>query len=108
MDAQQFTNSLYRPQFMQNLRNSRKRKFPARKRKQSETAKPVMQRDALEDENSTKQNTRDNERSIVHQLFVPITTYAKFTKLTETEIPGEEEKKIRNCKTCHAERCVRR
>ena len=108
MDAQQFTNSSCRPQFMQNLRNSQKRKFPARKRKHSETAKPVIQRDALEDDNGTKQSTRDNGRSTIHQLFVSTTIYAKFTKLTETKIPGEEEKTIRNCETCHAERCVRR
>ena len=55
-----------------------------------------MQRDTLEDENSTKQNTQDNGRSMIHQLFLP-TTFAKFTELTETKIPGKEEKKIRNC-----------
>ena len=86
MNTQQFTNSSCRPQFIQNLRNSPKQKFPARKRKQSETVKPVMQRDALEDDNIMKQNTRDNVRSTIHQLFVPTTIYAKFTKLTETKV----------------------
>ena len=108
MNAQQFTNSSCRSQFMQNLRNSLKGKFPARKRRQSETAKHVMQRDALEEKNITKQNTRGNGHSTIHQLFLRTTVYAKFMKLAETKIPGKEEKTIRNCKTCHAERYFRR
>ena len=62
-------------------------------RGREEPAQPVMQRDALEDENSTKQNTRDNKRSTIHQVFVPKKLRKKLRNSPKQKIPEARKRK---------------